>query len=164
MKKGNFTIFLLLFAEFCLAQNYILPNEDLIFSFPTKNGKKMVLAKDKNNAYIIYRFGTANNIELEYPEKNKESWNKFTYSYYFRGGGIQNAGMEITSIFFKIGNFDYLIYDDYYSESDELTTGILVTNLTTNKETDIKGNYDKIEGTLYDIRQSGLLKMDDRIR
>ncbi|WP_130735837.1 hypothetical protein [Flavobacterium sp. J27] len=40
------------------AQNYLLPNEELIFGFETQRGKKLVLAKDKNNAYIIYRFGT----------------------------------------------------------------------------------------------------------
>ena len=58
--------FFFLFTPFCYSQTYILSNEEVIFSFQTKNGKKMVLAKDKGNEYIIYRFGSLKKIELEY--------------------------------------------------------------------------------------------------
>jgi hypothetical protein len=99
--KKCFLIVVVFQSIFINAQNFILENEELIFSFNTKNGKKLVLAKDKENEYIVYRFGTKDKIELEYPEKNKESWSKFTYGYYSRGGGKQNLAMELESIFFS---------------------------------------------------------------
>lgn len=166
MKKFYIVLCLFLFAKLSFGQQYLFPNEEVIFSFETAKGKKMVLAKDKKDGYIIYRFGTDKKIELEYPkEKNKESWNKFTYSHYSRGGGVQNLAMDITSIYFQIGNFDYAVYDDYYSEGNEYTTGIIVTDLITNKETTINGKYKSIKGSFYKVIESGLIKMDeDRIR
>ena len=159
----SFLFFVL--TNFCFGQKYILKNEELIFSFQTKTGKKMVLAKDKQNKYIIYRYGNPKKIELEYPEKNLESWGKFTYSYYSRGGGKANAAMELYSLFFQIDNFDYSVYKDYYSEDESFKTGILITNLLNNKITNIKGNYNTIKGTFYNLKEDNLIKEDqERIR
>ena len=98
MKKTGLLLMLLFFTKNTFAQNYILPNEKVVFSFITKNCKKMVLAKDKNNNYLIYRFGSTQKIELEYPkDKNMLSWSKFRFSFYLRGGGVQNesfAGID----------------------------------------------------------------------
>ena len=151
-------------SVFTNAQNYILQNEELIFSFNTKNGKKLVLAKDKENEYIVYRFGTKDKIELEYPEKNKESWGKFTYGYYFRGGGKQNAGMELESIFFQINNFEYIIYKNYHSEDNSFETGIKIKDLSNDKITIIAGKYKTIKGSFYKLREEELIEEDkDRI-
>lgn len=165
MNKVYFILLFFIFPRFCFGQDYILKNEELIFSFKTKNGKQMVLVKDKNDGYIIYRFGTSKKIELEYPEKNKESWAKFTFSHYMRGGGIKNAGMELQSLFFRIDNYDYTLYKDYCAEGEVSETGILVTNLTTQKTIDIKGRFNTIRGNLIDIFESGLILEDiERIR
>lgn len=64
---------------------YVLSNEKVVYSFQSSNGKFMYLNVDTNNLYLVYRFGTKNKIELEYPkEKNKSSFSKFEYSTYFR--------------------------------------------------------------------------------
>ena len=158
---------ILLFILNCIlsnAQNYILENEELIFSFNTKNGKKLVLAKDKANGYIVYRFGTKDKIELEYPEKNKESWSKFTYGYYSRGGGKQNLAMQLESIFFQINNFEYTIYKNYHSEDNSFETGIKIKNLLDDKMTIIAGKYKTIKGSFYKLRDEELIEEDkDRI-
>src|SRR5882724_5416344 len=87
---------LILFAtNISRGQSFILPNEDLIYSFATSNGKQLVLVKDKSDKYIIYRFGSKTKIEFEFPEKNKSSFSKFKYSFYLRGGGSDNAGMDL---------------------------------------------------------------------
>jgi hypothetical protein len=146
------------------AQSCILINEELIFSFNTKNGKRLVLAKDKKNEYIVYRFGTKDKIELEYPEKNKESWSKFTYGHYLRGGGKQNAGMELESIFFQINNFSYTIYKNFHSEGNSFETGINIRNLSDDKMTIIVGKYNTIKGSFYKLREEELIEEDkDRI-
>ena len=54
-------------------QNFTLPNEEVVFSFDTQNGKKVTLNKDKANSYLIYGFGTKDKIEFELPGKSKSS-------------------------------------------------------------------------------------------
>lgn len=153
-------IFFIFISFLSNAQDYILENEELIFSFNTKKGKKLVLAKDKENEYIVYRFGTNEKIELEYPEKNKESWSKFTYGHYLRGGGIQNSGMELESIFFQINNFEYTIYKNYHSEDNSFETGVKVKNVLDNKIIDIVGKYKTIKGSFYKLREEELIEED----
>lgn len=142
-------------------QSYLLPNEELVYSFNTTNGKTMVLAKDKNDGYLIYRFGTPNKIELEFPEKTKASFDQFTYSYYLRGGGVQNEGMDLNYIKFTNGDYQYLIYDTYYAIGEESELGIKITHLKTKKTTDIKGDEKTQKGTLIDFRFNNLLKIED---
>lgn len=165
IKMKKFILFLFILQCLSLsAQNYILENEEVVFSFNTKNGKKLVLAKDKENQYIVYRFGTLDKIEIEYPEKNKESWSKFTYGYYLRGGGKQNAGMELESVFFQIDNFQYTIYKNYYSENNSFETGIKVKNVLNDTIVDIIGKYKTIKGSFYKLRDEELIEEDkDRI-
>ena len=71
-----------------IAQSYVLPNETVIFSFSTQNGKIATLNKEKNNHYIVYRFGTRNKTEFEYSDTTKDSWTKFTYSFYCDRSGL----------------------------------------------------------------------------
>ncbi len=75
---------LLTFTFSAFGQNFILPNEELVFSFDTQNGKKVTLNKDKKNNYLIYRFGTKDKIEFEFHNKTKSSWMNFKYSFYLR--------------------------------------------------------------------------------
>ncbi|MBP2282974.1 hypothetical protein H4V97_001292 [Flavobacterium sp. CG_23.5] len=160
----NLIVFLMLvFTNLIFAQKYLLPNEKLIYGFETQNGKKLVLAKDKNDKYIIYRFGTKNKIEFEFPEKTKASWDKFKYAFYLRGGGIQNEGMDLNYIKFINGNYKYVIYDTYYAVENEMSIGIKITNLKNNKTTDIKGKKSTQKGNLVDFRFNKLLKIEDEL-
>ena len=157
--------FLFLFTNLCFGQDYLLHNEELIYSFKVKNGKMMFLVKDKENKYIVYRFGSSNKIELEYPQKNKQSWNKFTYSYYSRGGGKANDAMELYSIYFKVNNFEYTIYKDYYSENESFKTGILIINNLNKRVLDIKGKYNSIKGNPNLLKSENLINEEqERIR
>src|SRR5690349_9396285 len=91
---------LLLYISNSFSQTYIKPNEEVIFTFKTKGKKQVYLLKDKSNKYICYRYGSKNKMDLEFPELNKKSWDQFTYSYYLRGGGISNEGMDLNYIYF----------------------------------------------------------------
>ncbi len=152
---------MLFFTKNTFAQNYILPNEKVVFSFSTKTGKKLVLAKDSKNKYLIYRFGTIEKIELEYPKtKNKDSFKQFTFSFYTRGGGVQNAGMELNGLHFEIDNFEYSLYENYYAEGNINEIGVSIKNLKTEKIIDIKGNYKTLKGTLFDFRDNDVIQID----
>lgn len=141
---------------------YLLPNEKVLFSFETDRYKKMVLAKDTANGYIVYRFGSYNNIELEYPARNKDSWNKFAYSYYFRSGGGANAGLDLNYVAFDNNGTRYVIYETYSAENNESAVGVKVI-ASDRTETDIPGIYRKRRGTLINFRYNSLVPMGEEL-
>lgn len=152
---------LLFFSLATEAQSLLLKNESIILSFDTKNGKQVVLAKDSGNAYIVYRYGTIDSIEFEYPKKNKDSWKKFKYSYYMRGGGDQNEGMDLNYLYFINKGYKYSIYDTYYAAGNESAIGINVTNLKTSKTIDIKGIKNSRKGTMIAFRDNNLVQIEE---
>lgn len=156
-------MFFILSSGFCFGQEYLLENEEVIFSFETSNGKKMVLAKDKENEYIIYRFGTDKKIALEYPEKNKQSWDKFRYFYYHKPGGPENGALYLSSVSFKNEGYEYTIIDNTYltEGDDEHRIGILITNEEKGITKTILGVYETVEGSLDGFAENGLLKFED---
>jgi hypothetical protein len=157
------TLALLLFSAHIYGQNFLLKNEEIVFSFDTKKGKHAVLAKDKANKYIVYRFGKKDKVEFEFPKKNQSSWLKFKYSFYLRGGGVQNEGEDLNYVSFINKNIKYVIYDTYYSVGGKLSTGIKVTDTKTNKSVDIPGNYKTKKGTLIDFRDNNLIEISEEI-
>lgn len=156
-------IFCFLFLNSSFAQNLILSNEECIFSFNTLNGKTVMLAKDKENGYIIYKFGTKDKIEFEFPEKTKESWSKFKYSYYLRGGGEENEGMDLDYLAFTNGSYKYIIYNTYYSSHTKYEIGIKVINIKNGKVHNIKGNTKTQKGDLADFRYNKLVEIDGEL-
>ncbi|NUY82351.1 hypothetical protein HUK80_15710 [Flavobacterium sp. MAH-1] len=161
--KYLITIFIIFQTSFCEAQQ-TLPNEEIVFSFKTANAKILTLAKDKRNKYLVYRFGTINKTELEFPNKNLDSWKVFTYSYYFRGGGKQNARMDLDNLWFVNEGFEYLIFSSYNAGDDEISesfeVGLKITNLKTGKETIINGIENSVVGSLQQFRTNNLIKID----
>lgn len=131
-------------------------NEEVLFSFKVANSNKvasMVISKNQQE-YITYRYGTKEEIELEYPIDTENSWDVFTYSYYLRGGGIGNEGLDLNYLSFDNGGYTYQIYEEYSSESDKPSIGIKVTNKETNEVTDIQGDSNSMKGTLISLRDN----------
>lgn len=159
MKKYIFILTFLIPATFWA--QYLLPNEEVIYSFETKNGKKMSLVKDKKNQYIQYRFGTKNKVEMEFPaERTKESWKKFHYNSYMRGGGKDNAGMEIDNLLFKNNGYEYVIFRAYHSEGNDYSAGIIIKD-SKGKESRISGNYKTVERCICNLQDTGMIERED---
>lgn len=164
MQQMKYFIYILFFfPTLIFSQVFLEPNEECVFSFKTKNGKTMMLAKEKNNKYLIYRYGTENKIELEFPIKDSQNWNKFTYNYYFRGGGKQNAGLDIDNLKFENNGYKYIIYAVYSAGDEEneesYNIGILIYNKK-NKTTRIEGITETEVGNLHQFRTNELVKID----
>ncbi|MBL8149213.1 MAG: hypothetical protein JNN15_04720 [Blastocatellia bacterium] len=90
-------------------------DEQIIFSCAIKKSKKIVSlcgSKTLTNSqgYIQYRFGTANNTELEFPKELQQNQSKFTYSHYFR------AQVDYSGISFVNNGYSYTIFDEYNGE------------------------------------------------
>jgi hypothetical protein len=167
MKKLTTLVLFICFLN-AYSQKYVLANEKVIFSFQTQKGKMVSLVREKNNKYIVYRFGTKDTIELQYPEMNSESWKKFKFCFYSRGGGKQNSAMDLNSIWFTKNGYEYLLYSRYHIgdefSPESFKIGIAVTNLETKKEVEISGNINTAVGSLHEFRTNGLIEIDpDRI-
>lgn len=159
MKKLLIILYFLIPVTFWA--QYLLPNEEVIYSFETKNGKKMSLVKDKTNTYIQYRFGTKTKVEMEFPtEKTKESWKKFHYNSYWRGGGIQNAGMEVDNLSFKNNGYEYLLFRTYHAEGEAYSAGIIIKD-SKGKETRINGNYKTVKGCICNLEDTKMIERED---
>lgn len=159
MKKLLIILYLLVPLTFWA--QYLLPNEEIIYSFETKNEKKMSLVKDKTNKYIQYRFGTKNKVEMEFPkERTKESWKQFHYNSYMRGGGKDNAGMEIDNLSFKNNGYEYLLFRTYHAEEEDFSAGIIITD-SKQKETRITGNYKTVKGCICNLEDTGMIIKED---
>ena len=138
-------------------------NELAVFSFKGSTGKTVSLcisnAVSTNSGYLVYRYGTTKQIELSYPQDTANSFSKFLYQTYHRGGGKQNAAMYLNWLSFTNGDYTYNLYDDWNAEDDHYSRGILVTNNKTNKSfaIDAKG---KITGSLSAFDTGNVVALD----
>lgn len=127
--------------------------EKVVFGFQIADSKRAAsICMADDESYIVYRFGTKDNIELEFPEDRENSFSYFTYSYYLRGGGIENAGLDLNSFKFSNGGYQYQVYDDYEAETGIKAVGIRVTDEKTGKETDITGDSNSVIGSMLPFR------------
>lgn len=158
MKK--LTVILFLVISFPAFAQLIKKGESEIFRFKTNGGKTAVICKGENESYLVYRFGTNSNVELQYPaELNELSWQLFAYSYYFRGEGKENAGLDLNYLTFTNNGYTYKIYQEYSSEDNSEKAGVIVTSMDIN-DTDFKAVKNTIKGSLIDLRYIEKIKSE----
>lgn len=108
----------------------------------------MVLSIDTVRNEMIYRFGNETAAELEIKDNLNDSIPVFCYSYYFRGGGVANAGLDLNYVTFVNADYEYKIYYEYSAEENDSSVGIRVKKLSDNTTCDIKGQYKSVKGSL----------------
>lgn len=156
----KFILILLFFSITSVNAQLLLKGETEVFRFKTKSGKSAVICTGENNSYIVYRFGTNKKVELEYPAaKNNDSWQLFTYSWYFRGGGKENAGLDLNYLTFENNGYVYKLYQEYSAEDNSESAGILVTGANKD-ETDFKAVKNSVKGSLIDLRYNDKIKKE----
>ena len=134
--------------------------DNVIYSFRTKNGKTMTLSLDETKKQLVYRYGKASKIELEFPnEKLEESLKQFTYSFYMRGGGKENAAMDMNHLSFVNKDYKYIIYDE--TAEGKRMVGIIEINQDTKKRTKSIGIVRSVRGSLIDFRTNKLVKIEE---
>jgi hypothetical protein len=158
MRTFHAFILLLLAASFVEAQG-IDPlrqaGEKTLFAFQMAGSAKWVSlceSEGADGAYIAYRYGAPTKIELNYPERLPESWDAFEYSYYLRGGGSSNEGLDLNYVSFQVADWKYVVYQEYSAETDSTEVGIRLTNLKDKKKYDLRGNPKTMQGTLVQLR------------
>lgn len=142
-------------------ENLCTEDEEILFSFKTENSNKTlsVCMSKSDQEYIVYRFGTKEKVELEFPEDKADSWSKFAYFYYLRGGGKENVGMDMNYLMFENGGYEYEIYQEYTAVDESTKVGVRIKDKSTKKETDIKGLSDTLIGSLIGLRDNDKIKI-----
>lgn len=142
---------------------YVQNNEEFVLNFTSQTGDRLVIAKDTSNKYLVYRFGTESKIELEYPSQRKNSWENFKYSWKVRNEGIENKNKDLNYLYFKKGNYRYVVYQEYTARSKETKYGIKVINLKTQETTKIKAKPSTVEGSLGELRDNDKIKEGNKL-
>lgn len=157
LKKAVFCMLVLLaitvssFAQF--SSQLCKANETVAFAFQLKNQKWVSVCRDKNDKYLVYRFGTKTKIEFTYPAVlDTTSWQQFSFKYYSRGGGIQNAAMNIAFLTFTNNNTEYEVYDTWTAEENVQHCGVSVS--VNKKSTNMKGLLKTRKNYLQSLTES----------
>lgn len=158
MKK--ILVILLIFSSASVYSQLVKKGETELFRFKTSGGKTAVICTGDNETYIVYRFGTNSKVELTYPAAlNSDSWHLFTYSYYYRGGGKENAGLDLNYLTFENNGYIYKLYQEYSAEDNSESAGILVTGAN-GADTDFKAVKNSVKGSLIDLRYNDKVKKE----
>ncbi|KAF5435095.1 hypothetical protein C5S36_03845 [Candidatus Methanophagaceae archaeon] len=131
-----------------------LPNENVVFSFVSEDEKVISVCVAEDESYLVYRFGTPDKIELQFPSDSElvYSWELFSFEYYFRGGGDKNEGLDINYLYFTFDDLSYEVYHEYYSVDNITSIGARITDVNTDYEYHLVGNPETIKGNLSNLR------------
>ncbi len=132
-------------------------DENVLFSFKTENFQKVLsICEAKNHSYIVYRYGTKNNIELEYPKVKTNSWSEFTYSY-----DDTTPSVPTNYLSFENRGYSYVISESKSSNAKgQLKVEIDITDLSTEKEVAIiKGQSGSVIGGLSSLRSNAKIRV-----
>jgi hypothetical protein len=110
------------------------------------------------NSYIIYRSGRPSHIGLEYPKDKRISWQSFEYSYYLRGGGSANEGLDLNYLSFSNGDWKYTIYQEYTADTNSTVFGVRLVNDKDGEKLDLPGSASSVEGSLVPLRDNERIK------
>lgn len=146
-----------------VAQQYVLENEKVLFEFTTTNNKKLVIAKNISDLYLVYRYGSSTEIELEFPINKEGAWENFKFSSYSRGGGEMNEGIELNYIYFDIGIYTYVVYEEYLAKKGKTNYGIKIVDAEKNKIEHIKVASNSVRGSLTIFREQKKIKKGDEL-
>jgi hypothetical protein len=81
-----------------------------------------------------------------------------------RGGGADNAGLDLNYVSFTGDTHKIIIYEEYSAGDPEnpeesISVGLQIIDLKTNKLTKIVGLEKTIQGSLIDFRDNGLINV-----
>ena len=136
------------------------PSEEELFSFTTETNGKVSLSLTRDSV-LIYRNTSDGDFIHILEDDLKDDKEIFSYSYYLRGGGAENAGMDNNSVIFQVNKEKVEIFDDYYAEDDMYTVGLRIENFNTKKSMEVRGDFATKKGSLVDFRNNGLIPVKE---
>jgi hypothetical protein len=163
MKAIAIIFFVLFFRADAFAQfDSVLckPNEEVVFAFQLEDQQWVSVCKEKKGKYLVYRFGNKNKIELQVPAvPDTNSWKRFIFNGYNRGGGKENAAMHFAYLSFGHKNIIYEVYELWNSEDSIEHCGLTV--VINNKATDKPGVLNTRKGKLLELLYEDRIKKEE---
>ena len=95
---------------------------------------------------------------LEFPDESEGGNELFTYSFYLRGGGAENEGMDLNELCFERDGLLYCLYDNYIS-AQEVHEAFLVIRDANGRIEEIHGLPGSISGSLVPLREFPGIRM-----
>jgi hypothetical protein len=135
----------------------IKDNENIIISFKIKNSKKrLTIAIDKKQEYLVYRYGNKNKIEMTFKQLNSKKGNQFLYRQENSFGYVRD---EIKSLSFEVSKNKYEVYDNYIESENNQKNGLGI-KVTTNsgKVIYIEGDESSKSGNIELIKSIDWIK------
>ncbi|WP_298148477.1 hypothetical protein [Flavobacterium sp.] len=156
--KTLFAVGFLFLTQFSNAQLVLAENEEAILRFKAKTGEEIILLKDKTDYYLQFRFVNPLEDKIEFPKPKPNSWKQFKYSHRiaFLNNGKQ---VDVELVRFKIGDDQYVIYEQHDRGSGSTSAGLKISNSSTNQiklysaiSTTIQGDLSRvIEGNNIEV-------------
>ncbi len=163
MKNTMLLVLFIGISSTLFAQDSLLSNEELIIEFETIREKKLVVAIDKKEAYMVCRLWNENELEMHFPDNLSDTWKEFSYSYYDRGGGKENAAQNLNFLYFVQDGYQYVIYENYFSETDKTEVGIKVIDLSTKVSKNYTALPGTVKGSLQPLRENKKIQEGDTL-
>jgi hypothetical protein len=140
------------------AQTYLKPNEKRLFHFETETKQTATFALDTVTKTMYYRQNKSAMLSLEVHDQMGDTVIVFS-SHFYTDKGVNEDCIEFIN-----GNFMYSVYDEFDSGRNISGCGIHVKNLKTNKETVIKGIVKTRQGSVSEVKNSGIMSVKKRPR
>lgn len=149
----SFLVFILLIS--CYSVGYS-QSEKTIFYFEAKKNRTFELKLDTISNKMIFRKFKKHKLLYELVDDLSDTISVFTYGFYFRGGGIANAGMDLNVIYFEQKNFIGWLYYEYRSEDNSLKIGYREMNMN-GRINEFKAKKKSFKELLLDLRFDGII-------
>ena len=153
------SILFLLFS--CLSAYGQTNSETNLFSFESDLNETISLSLDTISDILVFRNGDSKGKGIIIKDHLNDNDTIFVYSYYFRGGGVENAGLDLNYVTFNYENDRYEIYDEYSAEGQSYSVGLRIFEGDSEGGYSITGKYESIKGSIIDFRYNGILPIFD---
>ncbi len=165
MRTSSLSILLLVLTTTGMTQQadpFCRTGESTIIAFRLADSVRYVsLCRSSDKDYLVYRFGSEKRVELEYPNDMADTWSKFEYAHYLRGGGDANEGLDLNYLVFINGDWQYILYEEYQAAANPVNIGVKVINLKSNKKRDFPGLAGTMQGSLISLRDNDKVRKGD---
>lgn len=116
-------------------------DEKIYFSMLLSNGQVVTISGQDN--YLVYRYGTKNEIKMEFPAADIDPWSVFNMDY-FQIDQSSNYYLN-----FHSEEFSYRIYEELYN--GEVNVGIVIKDLSNGESYEFESSKDSLIGSLEEI-------------
>ena len=128
-------------------------NEETIYSVKiSQNNSYATISRAKDNNYLVFRYGTKNNLISAFPQYKEDSWAQFGVSWYLRGGGAENAGTDLNYLSFNDEHYSYCLFSQYDAIENQHDFGLTVKNKSNKNEDILLGNAETVVGSMIELR------------